>query len=65
MLTTLQKLIHSGIQRLSPPQNDSSWNGNSSFHAYVCTPNQPLQQSCHKALELDEVLIQVWSYETL
>jgi hypothetical protein len=59
MLTTL-KYICTGIQRLSYSQNDSCCDGQqSSFHAFISTPSQP-QQSCHKALELDEVLFQVF-----
>lgn len=59
MLTTL-KYICTGIQRLSHSQNDNCCDGqhSSSFHAFISTPSQP-QQSCHKALELDEVLFQV------
>jgi hypothetical protein len=58
ILLTLHKFLQHGLQRLS--SNSSGTGQRSSFHDW-CHAAQP-QQTCHTALELYEVLIQVFKH---
>lgn len=57
VLSKLHSLIQQGLRRCLASASDSSSGQRSSFHDW-CDVQQP-QQTCHTALELHEVLIQV------